>query len=94
MKSFLLTTVLFSCCLGCRQNGKIINIDDVAIDYVKLGLYLGQYDTSFVDAYYGPDLVRNYVEAYSGVPENGNTRWQVFSWLLSNLVTPEDLLQE
>jgi hypothetical protein len=58
MKSFLIATVLIACCLGCKQNEKIVNIDDVAIDYVKLGLYLGQYDTSFVDAYYGPDSLK------------------------------------
>jgi hypothetical protein len=50
---------------------------------------------SYVICYnYGQDLVRNYVEANSGFLENDKTRWQVFSWLLSNLVTPEDLLQE
>ena len=58
MKSFLIPIVLFVCCLGCKQNGVLINIDDIAIDYVKLGLYLGQYDTSFVDAYYGPDSLK------------------------------------
>jgi len=57
-KSFLIATVLFACCLGCKQNEKIVNIDDVAIDYVKLGLYLGQYDTSYVDAYYCPDSLK------------------------------------
>jgi hypothetical protein len=58
MKLFSILIVLFACCLGCKQNEKIVNIDDVAIDYVKLGLYLGQYDTSFVDAYYGPDSLK------------------------------------
>jgi hypothetical protein len=58
VKSFLIAIVLFACCLGCKQNGVLITIDDVAIDYVKLGLYLGQYDTSFVDAYYGPDSLK------------------------------------
>jgi hypothetical protein len=58
MKLFLIATVLFACCSGCKQNEKIVNIDNVAIDYVKLGLYLGQYDTSFVDAYYGPDSLK------------------------------------
>jgi hypothetical protein len=58
MKSLLIAIVLFACCLGCKQNGALINIDDVAIDYVIVGLYLGQYDTSFVDAYYGPDSLK------------------------------------
>ncbi len=33
-------------------------IDAVAVDYVRLGLAVGQYDASFVDAYYGPDSLQ------------------------------------
>lgn len=33
-------------------------IDQIAEDYVRLALVIGQYDVSFVDAYYGPDSLK------------------------------------
>lgn len=33
-------------------------LDSIAREYVKLGLSIGQYDSDFVDAYYGPDSLR------------------------------------
>jgi hypothetical protein len=33
-------------------------LDKLAQDYVRLGLYIGQYDGAFVDAYYGPDSLK------------------------------------
>jgi hypothetical protein len=47
---------------------------------------------SYVICYnYGEDLARNYVEAHS-IPNDDNSRWNVYNWLLCNLVTPTDLL--
>ncbi|MEO8174320.1 MAG: hypothetical protein ABI581_14595 [Sediminibacterium sp.] len=47
--------------LSCKQNisetGKA-KLDLLAQQYVKLGLVIGQYDNSFVDAYYGPDSLQ------------------------------------
>ena len=33
-------------------------LDQIAEDYVRLGLAIGQYDPDFVDAYYGPDSLK------------------------------------
>lgn len=33
-------------------------IDQLAQDYVRLALVIGQYDAAFVDAYYGPDSLK------------------------------------
>ena len=33
-------------------------LDQIAQDYVRLGLAIGQYDPDFVDAYYGPDSLK------------------------------------
>ena len=33
-------------------------LDKLAVQYVKLGLHIGQYDGDFVDAYYGPDSLK------------------------------------
>ncbi|HEU4687793.1 MAG TPA: hypothetical protein VFS23_05505, partial [Vicinamibacterales bacterium] len=44
---------------GCREAGERPAPDEdrmnaIAQDYVKLALAVGQHDTDFVDAYYGP----------------------------------------
>lgn len=48
---------------------------------------------SYVICYnYGQDLVRNYIESKGGTASNAHKRWDLFGWLLSNPVTPADLL--
>lgn len=47
---------------------------------------------SYVICYnYGLDLVRNYIESRGGVATNRDKRWEVFGYLLSNLVTTTEL---
>jgi len=48
---------LFSC---AKKQQKIDNqlLNSLAENYVRLGLTIGQYDTDFVDAYYGPDSLK------------------------------------
>jgi hypothetical protein len=59
-KLLLLIPVLFA--LSCKQKasdtaeGKKLN--KLAQEYVTLGLTIGQYDSDFVDAYYGPDSLK------------------------------------
>ena len=49
---------------------------------------------SYVICYnYGQDLVKNYIEAKGGTASASDKRWELFGWLLSNPVTPVDLLQ-
>ena len=47
---------------SCKQEGKIqsqdLALNQLAKEYVKLGLHIGQYDADFVDAYYGPDSLK------------------------------------
>ena len=48
---------------------------------------------SYVICYnYGQDLVRNYIEKKGGTASAPDKRWELFGWLLSNPVTPVDLL--
>ncbi len=50
---------------------------------------------SYVICYnYGLDLVRNYIESRGGTISAPDKRWELFGWLLSNPVTPADLLSE
>ena len=48
--------------ISCRTQEKTAapyeRLDSIAREYVKLGLSIGQYDSDFVDAYYGPDSLR------------------------------------
>ena len=48
---FLLSLI----CYACAPTSEKVNINDIAEDYVKLVLEIGQYNSDFVDAYYGPD---------------------------------------
>lgn len=53
-----------------------------------------QKNRSYVICYnYGQDLIKNYVESNGGTENNVAKRWELFGWLLSNPVTPSDLLK-
>jgi hypothetical protein len=64
---FLVAIILLSAIqVSCNQQSQKSNdevtgikpIDTIAENYVRLGLEIGQYDESFVDAYYGPDSLK------------------------------------
>lgn len=52
-----LLCLLFSCNPKTEEPSDA-ELNSIAIEYVKLGLQIGQYDTDFVDAYYGPDSLK------------------------------------
>ncbi|GAA3958637.1 hypothetical protein [Mucilaginibacter dorajii] len=59
-KILLFAPILFLLSCGhdpaqLQENKKLNNL---AIEYVRLGLAIGQYDSDFVDAYYGPDSLK------------------------------------
>jgi hypothetical protein len=51
-------TVVVVSCSQQEKPGAKSNIDNLAKQYVKLGLTIGEYDPPFVDAYYGPDSLK------------------------------------
>ncbi|WP_425392772.1 hypothetical protein [Ekhidna sp.] len=58
MKKTSLWTILlliFIACTPTEQTSDQPTLDDIAEQYVKLMLEIGQYDSDFVDAYYGPE---------------------------------------
>jgi hypothetical protein len=61
MKKLLLLLVVLSA-LSCKQNirdnPETKKLNKMAEEYVTLGLTIGQYDSDFVDAYYGPDSLK------------------------------------
>src|SRR6478736_5107166 len=50
--------LLFSCKEQAVNKANEEKLNLLAKQYVRLGLAIGQYDESFVDAYYGPDSLR------------------------------------
>lgn len=60
MKILILIACSFSFLFfACSDDKKAtINLNEVAVKYVKLGLEIGRYDADFVDAYYGPDSLK------------------------------------
>ncbi len=59
---FFLPTLLIITLFSCMKKDDQIDTDDtlnqLAEDYVRLALTIGQYDEAFVDAYYGPDSLK------------------------------------
>jgi hypothetical protein len=53
-----LSIFILSCKPVNTQAKKEDDINVLAKEYVKLALHIGQYDQSFVDAYYGPDSLK------------------------------------
>lgn len=49
----ILTLILFVACTPPKE--ELATMDSIAEDYVKLMLEIGQHDSDFVDAYYGPE---------------------------------------
>lgn len=50
----VVVTMLMTAC----STGQDRSMDDIAKDYVRLALQVGQVDADYVDAYYGPDSLR------------------------------------
>lgn len=59
---FAITIIIFSCSErkeSVMQSDLELKMNNIAEDYVKLVLNIGQYDADFVDAYYGPENWRS-----------------------------------
>ena len=73
MNKFLVTAsicFLASCGQPASDSKPAAKLDDLAHQYVKLGLTIGQYDTDFVDAYYGPDSLKPTTTPKSTFPKD------------------------
>jgi hypothetical protein len=62
MKKFLMYIPVLLFAVSCRQSdadkAETKKLNQMAAEYVRLGLTIGQYDGDFVDAYYGPDSLK------------------------------------
>lgn len=61
---------IFSCKPSGTQVKKENDVNALAREYVKLALRIGQYDESFVDAYYGPDSLKPVGKPLSVFPKD------------------------
>lgn len=56
--------------------------------------FIKTYRSYVINYNYGLDLVRNYISASGGTDSNIDKRWEVFGHLLSNEISPTDLLKK
>ncbi|MEO6490645.1 MAG: hypothetical protein ABIO04_11950 [Ferruginibacter sp.] len=73
MNKFLIVTLavcLFSCVEKKESKTTSANIDQLAEKYVRLGLAIGEYDSDFVDAYYGPDSLKPTTTKQASFPKD------------------------
>jgi hypothetical protein len=55
--------------------------------------FINKYRSYVLNYNYGQTLVKNYIETGGGTADNPAKRWELFGWLLSNQVTPGDLVK-
>ena len=68
--------------VGCKSPDKIQNkkLDDIAQQYVKLALQIGQYDADLIDAYYGPEKWKPKSAEGKALP------YEELKWQTTNLI--------
>jgi hypothetical protein len=67
MKNLLPFLILLTACQNPKNTKP--ELDKLATEYVKLGLEIGQQDSDFVDAYYGPDSLKPAAKEYETFPK-------------------------
>lgn len=80
-KHFIVVSAIFLFS-GCKMQEKTYhaNLNDVADEYVKLTLAIGQYDPDFIEAYYGPEKWRP-----SGAKKE-HLPYEEFKWQTNDLI--------
>ncbi|MEO6188416.1 MAG: hypothetical protein ABIO82_05725 [Ginsengibacter sp.] len=90
---FLLWLLLpaYSFAQNTKAKISISDLDKIAVDYVRLGLSIGQYDDNFVDAYYGPDSLKPVSEKQAIFPKDSFLHaTKVLQVQLTPLINSED----
>ncbi len=72
MKKILLfiSILVFISCNEIKQKPTAADINQLAEKYVRLGLSIGEYDSDFVDAYYGPDSLKPTAPKLANFPKD------------------------
>lgn len=70
MKKNISTIFILINLMACQPTSQSISMDKIAEDYVKLVLEIGQYNSDFVDAYYGPEEWKPKTEKAESIPSD------------------------
>jgi hypothetical protein len=70
MKKGFLAIFLLSALASCQPTSQPLSMNKIAEDYVKLVLEIGQYNSDFVDAYYGPEEWKPKTEKAESIPSD------------------------
>ena len=73
MNNWIISLFALSLMVSCKpkdENVATSGINDLAQQYVRLALVIGQYDEPFVDAYYGPDTLKPLTKPSSVFPKD------------------------
>ncbi len=73
MNKWIFVFFAFLLWVGCKQDtpsDASLDIEQLASQYVRLALVIGQYDEPFVDAYYGPDSLKPNVPPSAVFPKD------------------------
>ena len=91
MKQLSIAAFLLVAIIGCKnpERTQKKSLDDIANQYVKLGLEIGQYDKDFVDAYYGPQQWKPEDNTDGSLPYE-ELKWQTTS-LIHQLNAIDDM---
>ncbi|RLD22444.1 MAG: hypothetical protein DRI71_07485, partial [Bacteroidetes bacterium] len=91
MKQLPIAIFLIASVISCKspERTQKKNLDDIANQYVKLTLEIGQYDKDFVDAYYGPKQWKPKDNTEASLPYQ-ELKWQTTS-LINQLNAIDDM---
>ena len=73
MNNWIISLFALSLMVSCKpkdENVATSGINELAQQYVRLALVIGQYDEPFVDAYYGPDTLKPLTSPSSVFPKD------------------------
>jgi hypothetical protein len=70
MKQVFSAIFILSTLASCQPTSQPVSMDKIAEDYVKLVLEIGQYNSDFVDAYYGPEEWKPKTEKAESIPSD------------------------
>jgi len=74
MKNYIFLSIIIVIVSCNSTETKPPTLDQMAEKYVKLVLEVGQYDSDFVDAYYGPEEWKPSTEKQDSMPKSFLTR--------------------
>ncbi|MEN8249243.1 MAG: hypothetical protein ABFS32_09955 [Bacteroidota bacterium] len=91
MRNVFFAALILSVISGCKppEKAQTKSLDDIANQYVKLALEIGQYNPDFIDAYYGPENWNPKKQVRKALPYE-ELKWQTTA-LINQLGSIDDM---